>query len=83
MLKKNIYAQMLFSHHKAKTSQAHLGAKRNSPVTAGEYKVEQTLSLMSARYTDLTYIGLFFVSVTVHRLIWHNIGSQKKSQSRD
>ena len=39
--------KVIFSSQ-GKTCQAHLGAKRNSPIAAGEYKVEQALPHLPA-----------------------------------
>lgn len=69
---KNFYAPKLFFSSQGKTSQAHLGAKRNSPAAAGEYMVERALSHWRST-SDRTYNVLAsspqVLSVTVHRLI--------------
>jgi len=60
--KKHLRSQVIFSSQ-GKTSQAHLGAKINSPVAAGGNKVKQVLSHLPAHLTHLEYVGFFFASV--------------------
>lgn len=60
--KKHFCSKVIFSSQ-GKTSQAHLGAKRNSPVATGEYGVKQVLSHLPTHWTDLEYVGFFLVSV--------------------
>lgn len=56
--------------------------RQNSPVAAGEYKVKQALSHFvsaSDRPKNMLASSSRVLNVTVHRLIWHNIGSPSES----
>lgn len=89
-MKKHLCSKVIFSSQ-GKTSQAHLGAKRNSPVAAGEYKVKQVLLHLPALQSDLDYVGFFFASVECysaqvdmaqHRLSLESLRVELNSQAQ-
>lgn len=59
-LKKTFRLSSQFLITRQKTFQAHLGAKRNSPIATGENTVKQVLPNLPTCWTHLQYVLVFF-----------------------